>query len=85
MTGLHNFGQTKGKPVEVTSGQRTAQQNAADIRITGYTKTQVADAAHASGSFNRVHEYPDNRGVHVDLKPEGNQGRFGNWRPRREK
>lgn len=97
---LLNFSQSEGKSVEVTSGQRTVQQNsdvggaqksqhlqnnAADIRISGYTKTQTADAAHASGNFNRVNEYPDNRGVHVDLKSGGNQGRFNNWKPQREK
>ena len=99
MNSLQNFSQSEGMPVEVTSGQRTMQQNAnvggavksqhlqnnaADIRISGYTKSQTADAAHASAEFNRVNEYPDNRGVHVDLKSEGNQGRFDNWKPRRE-
>jgi len=99
MNSLQNFSQSEGKSVEVTSGQRPVQQNsdvggarksqhlqdnAADIRISGYTKTQTADAAHASGNFNRVNEYPDNRGVHVDLRRDGNQGRFDNWRPQRE-
>lgn len=98
-TQLLNFSDIEGKTVEVTSGQRTVEQNArvrgasasqhlrdnaADIRIRGYTRTQTADAAHASGQFNRVNEYPDSRGVHVDLKESGLQGRFYNWVKRNE-
>lgn len=93
-TRLLNFSDKAGKTVSVTSGQRTPEQNAsvggaaasqhlqdnaADIKIDGYTKGQTADAAHDSGEFNRVNEYPDNRGVHVDLKEGGNQGKFYNW------
>jgi hypothetical protein len=94
MTRLFNFSEKEGKIVQVTSGQRTPaqnravdgapnsqhlQDNAADIRIPGNTKTETADAAYKSGEFNRVNEYPDGRGVHVDLKEVGNQGRFYDW------
>jgi RHS repeat-associated protein len=94
---LLNFSEKAGKSVEVTSGQRTTEQNtavggapasqhlndnAADIRIEGSTTTQTADAAHESGEFNRVNEYSNGRGVHVDLREDGNQGRFDDWRPR---
>nr|WP_255595635.1 Ig-like domain-containing protein [Lysobacter sp. BMK333-48F3] len=94
---LLNFSEKAGKIVEVTSGQRTVEQNAAvggapasqhlndnaaDISIQGNTPTQTADAAYESGEFNRVNEYTNGRGVHVDLRENGNQGRFDNWRPR---
>jgi RHS repeat-associated protein len=94
---LLNFSEKAGKSVEVTSGQRTPEQNAAvggasasqhlsdnaaDIRIQGNTPAQTADAAHQSGEFNRVNEYSNGRGVHVDLREDGNQGRFDNWRHR---
>jgi len=97
MERLLNFSEKVGKTIEVTSGQRTPEQNefvggalgsqhlkdnAADIRIIGYSKTETSDAAHNSGQFNRVNEYPDSRGTHVDLKEDGNQGRFDNWRHR---
>jgi RHS repeat-associated protein len=96
MTRLLNFSDKEGKTVEVTSGQRTVEQNravrgasrsqhlqnnAADIRISGNTTAKTADAAHASGEFNRVNEYSNGQGVHVDLKQSGNQGRFYDWRP----
>ncbi|MBP9154352.1 MAG: hypothetical protein KBF48_05385 [Xanthomonadales bacterium] len=99
MSKLLNFSDKEKKTVEVTSGERTPEQNravggaarsqhlqnnAADIRIGGYSKTTTADAAHASGEFNRVNEYPDGRGVHVDLKDDGTQGRFDNWQRRDE-
>lgn len=95
---LLNFSSKEGKPVQVTSGQRSLEQNravggaarsqhlqdnAADVRIEGYTPTQTADAAHASGEFNRVNEYTDGRGVHVDLMQGGTQGRFTDWTPQR--
>lgn len=95
-THLFNFSEKKGVTVEVTSGQRTVaqnnavggaprsqhlQNNAADIRIAGYTPAQTADAAFASGEFNRVNEYSNGRGVHVDLKSSGAQGRFYDWNP----
>lgn len=94
MDRLLNFSAKEGQTVQVTSGQRTPQQNAsvngaansqhladnaADIKIAGYTRTQTADAAYNSGEFNRVNEYPDPRGVHVDLRPDGKQGRFYDW------
>jgi RHS repeat-associated protein len=91
---LLNLSDQVDKPVEVTSGTRTASQNqavggasssphlvneAADIRIPGNTPAQTADAAHASGQFNRTNEYTDGRGVHVDTRSTGNQGRFTDW------
>lgn len=96
---LLNFSQKEAKTIEVTSGQRTVEQNrnvggapgsqhlqnnAADIRISGFTPNQTADAAQDSGEFNRVNEYSNGRGVHVDLKENGTQGRFYDWRPQRE-
>ncbi|WP_421681206.1 D-Ala-D-Ala carboxypeptidase family metallohydrolase [Stenotrophomonas bentonitica] len=81
-TKLLNFSNKSGKNVEVT-GQRTVEQNrtvggasrsqhlqdnAADIRINGGTATQTADAARGCGEFNRVNQYTNGRGVHVDLK-----------------
>lgn len=98
LTKLLNFSDKEGKVIEVTSGQRTAEQNrivggasrsqhlqdnAADIRISGNTPGQTADAAHASGEFNRVNEYSNDRGVHVDSSPNGTQGRLYDWSPRR--
>lgn len=98
LTKLLNFSDKEGKVVEVTSGQRTVDQNravggasrsqhlldnAADIRINGNTPGQTADAAHASGEFNRVNEYSNNRGVHVDSSANGTQGRLYDWSPRR--
>lgn len=95
-TRLLNFSDKSGQNIEVTSGQRTAEQNravdgasrsqhlqdnAADIQISGYTPKQTADAAHSSGEFNRVNQYTDGRGVHVDLKKDGTQGRFTDWKP----
>lgn len=95
-TRLLNFSDKSGQNIEVTSGQRTAEQNravggasrsqhlqdnAADIRISGNTPKQTADAAHSSGEFNRVNQYTDGRGVHVDLKKDGTQGRFTDWKP----
>ena len=97
MNRLMNFSEKEGKIVEVTSGKRTLEQNAvvggapasqhlhdnaADIRIQGNTTTQTADAAHKSGEFNRVNEYSNGRGVHVDLHSDSKQGRFYNWRRR---
>ena len=91
---LLNFSHVEGETVNVTSGIRSPEQNAAvggapnsshlvhqaaDIQIGGYTAAQTADAAHASGQFNRVNEYTDGRGVHVDKKSTGNQGRFTDW------
>lgn len=91
---LLNFSFKVGKNIEVTSGQRTEQQNravrgavasqhlqdnAADIAIEGNTPRQTADAAHDSGEFNRVNQYTNGQGVHVDLRADGNQGRFTNW------
>ncbi|MCX7557740.1 D-Ala-D-Ala carboxypeptidase family metallohydrolase, partial [Xanthomonadaceae bacterium JHOS43] len=99
MNRLMNFSEKEGKTVEVTSGERAPEQNAAvggapasqhlsdnaaDIRIQGNTTTQTADAAHKSGEFNRVNEYSNGRGVHVDLRSDGKQGRFDNWRHRDE-
>lgn len=93
---LLNFSNKEGKTVEVTSGIRTPAQNeavggaansshlvneAADIRIAGNSPAQTADAAQASGEFNRVNEYTDGRGVHVDTRSTGNQGRFRDWVP----
>jgi RHS repeat-associated protein len=93
---LLNFSEKVSKAVEVTSGIRTPEQNravggapqsahldseAADIRIAGQTANVTADQAHASGEFNRVNEYTDGRGVHVDTRETGNQGRLTNWRP----
>lgn len=64
----------------------TNNLEAADIAIHGQTPTQTASQAVASGLFNRVNEYNPTlptykygRGVHVDLKPTGNQGFFINW------
>lgn len=97
-TRLLNFSDKSGKNIEVTSGQRTVEQNravggasrsqhlqdnAADIRISGNTPRQTADAAHGSGEFNRVNQYTDGRGVHVDLKQDGTQGRFTDWKPQK--
>jgi uncharacterized protein YcbK (DUF882 family) len=97
-TRLLNFSEKTNSTVEVTSGQRTVEQNrtvggasqsqhlqdnAADIRISGSTPKQTADAAHSSGEFNRVNQYTDGRGVHVDLKQEGTQGRFTDWKPKK--
>jgi len=94
MTRLLNFSERERETVEVTSGQRTQVQNAAvggapnsqhlhdnaaDIRISGYSRTETAAAAHLSGEFNRVNEYPDDRGVHVDLRSTGPQGFFYDW------
>ncbi|MCI1131115.1 D-Ala-D-Ala carboxypeptidase family metallohydrolase [Stenotrophomonas maltophilia] len=96
-TKLLNFSDKSGKNVEVASGQRTVDQNrtvggasrsqhlqdnAADIRINGSTAKQTADAAHSSGEFNRVNQYTDGLGVHVDLKQDGTQGRFTDWKPK---
>lgn len=82
----------------MTSGQRTVEQNravggasrsqhlqdnAADIRISGNTLKQTADAAYSSGEFNRVNQYTDGRGVHVDLKQDGTQGCFTDWKPQK--
>ncbi|MRF19956.1 MULTISPECIES: RHS repeat-associated core domain-containing protein [unclassified Stenotrophomonas] len=95
-TRLLNFSDKTQQNIEVTSGQRTVEQNqavggatrsqhlqdnAADIRISGSTPKQTADAAHSSGEFNRVNQYTDGRGVHVDLKQGGTQGRFTDWKP----
>ncbi|MFL9582643.1 RHS repeat-associated core domain-containing protein [Stenotrophomonas sp. AB1(2024)] len=95
---LLNFSDKSGQNIEVTSGQRTVEQNrtvggasrsqhlqdnAADIRINGNTAKQTADAAHGSGEFNRVNQYTDGRGVHVDLKQDGTQGRFTDWKPKK--
>ena len=62
----------------------TNGDQAADIQVQGNTAAQTADAAHGSGQFNRVNEYTNGRGVHVDLRSTGNQGRFTDWahRPR---
>ena len=91
---LLNLSDQVGETVEVTSGTRTPAQNqavggapgsshlvneAADIRIPGNTAAQTANAAHASGQFNRTNEYTDGRGVHVDTRSTGNQGRFRDW------
>lgn len=57
----------------------TNNAQAADIRISGQTATETANAANSSGEFNRVNEYTNGRGVHVDLRPTGNQGRFRDW------
>ncbi|MCC4601677.1 RHS repeat-associated core domain-containing protein [Xanthomonas melonis] len=97
-TRLLNFSDKSGQNIEVTSGQRTVEQNravggasrsqhlqdnAADIRISGNTPKQTADAAHSSGEFNRVNQYTDGRGVHVDLRQDGTQGRFTDWKPQK--
>ncbi len=91
---LFDLSDSADATVEVTSGVRTSEQNAAiggapgsshlvdsavDIRIPGNTPAQTADSAHESGRFNRVNEYTNGRGVHVDTRATGNQGRFRNW------
>lgn len=97
-TKLLYFSDKSGKNVEATRGRRTVEQNravggasrsqhlqdnAADIRINGSTAKQTADAAHGSGEFNRVNQYTDGRGVHVDLKQDGTRGRFTDWKPKK--
>jgi hypothetical protein len=97
-TKLLNFSDKSGKNVEATSGRRTVEQNrtvggasrsqhlqdnAADARINGSTAKRTADAAHGSGEFNRVNQYTDGRGVHVDLKQDGTQGPFTDWKPKK--
>lgn len=94
MKRLLNFSEKEAQTIGVTSGQRTPAQNAAvggapnsqhlhdnaaDIRINGYSSSQTAAAAHASGEFNRVNLYLNSQGVHVDLRPTGLQGFFINW------
>jgi RHS repeat-associated protein len=93
---LLNLSEDVGDTVEVTSGVRTPAQNklvggapnsshlvdqAADIKVQGLTPADTADAAQASGQFNRVNEYTNGRGVHVDVKSTGTQGRFLDWQP----
>jgi uncharacterized protein YcbK (DUF882 family) len=67
-------GGARSSPHLTTNGDQ-----AADIQIQGNTAAQTADAAHGSGQFNRVNQYTDGRGVHVDLRQTGNQGRFTDW------
>lgn len=96
MARLLNFSEKANATVEVTSGQRTVEQNravggaansqhlqdnAADIRISGNSARETAQAAHDSGEFNRVNEYTNGQGVHVDLRSEGRQGLWRDWRP----
>ena len=57
----------------------TGTDQAADIKIEGFSPRKTADLAFASGQFNRVNEYLNDRGVHVDLRATGSQGRFTNW------
>lgn len=92
---LLNFSEKEGKSVSVTSGTRTPEQNsavggspnsahlanqAADIAIENMSPAQTAEAAFQSGEFNRVNEYTDGRGVHVDMKETGRQERFIDWK-----
>ncbi|MCJ7592313.1 MAG: D-Ala-D-Ala carboxypeptidase family metallohydrolase [Woeseiaceae bacterium] len=57
----------------------TGVDQAADIAIQGRSPAETANAAHESGEFSRVNEYTDGRGVHVDLRRTGIQGRFIDW------
>jgi uncharacterized protein YcbK (DUF882 family) len=57
------------------------QDAAADIRISGNTPKQTADAADDSDEFNQVNQYTDGGGVHVDLNLDRAQGHFTDWKP----
>lgn len=58
----------------------TNSDQAADISITGYTRAETAAAAYRSGEFERVNDYGNSRGVHVDLHDVGPGTQFYyNW------
>ena len=58
----------------------TNTDEAADISIDGYSRAQTAEGAYDSGEFERVNDYLDPRGVHVDLRDVGSGTQFyHNW------
>ena len=65
----------------------TNPDQAADIKIQGYSRSQTFNAAASSGQFNRTNEYNPSApnaqsgraGVHVDLNTTRRQGRYVNW------
>jgi uncharacterized protein YcbK (DUF882 family) len=65
----------------------TNPDQAADIKIQGYSRSQTFNAAANSGQFNRTNEYNPSApnaqsgraGVHVDLNTTRRQGRYINW------
>lgn len=73
------------KQVQIISGYRTdsishRQHNAIDVRISGYSSEQVANALHGSNHFKRVASYTDDRAsAHADYMPSSHsryQGRY---------
>ncbi|RZJ19724.1 MAG: hypothetical protein EON91_00415 [Brevundimonas sp.] len=61
----------------------TNSDQAADISITGYSRAETAAAAYHSGQFERVNDYGNSKGVHVDLRDVGPGTQFYfNWQRR---
>lgn len=54
----------------------TNSDQAADISIDGYSRSQTAAAAYRSGEFERVNDYGSPQGVHVDLRNVGPGSQF---------
>ena len=94
-TALLNFSAKEGVTVNVNSGTRTSEQNAAvggasssqhlvgnaaDIAIEGRTPEQTGAAAADSNSFATVNVYTDGRGVHVDMKARSSNF-YRQWQP----
>jgi RHS repeat-associated protein len=59
-----------GNPRAATRSEHTVG-DAADIRVSGMTTSEVAAAAVASGEFERVNIYTDGGNVHVDQRDVG--------------